>query len=68
VRDERAAFPKSEGAHLAAKDGNVISQFAALATTPPTGEEATPTALKTKLESEVARWAPVIRAAGTYAN
>jgi tripartite-type tricarboxylate transporter receptor subunit TctC len=50
------------------KDNNVIKQFAALATTPATQEEATPTALRTKLESEIARWAPVIRAAGTYAN
>jgi tripartite-type tricarboxylate transporter receptor subunit TctC len=52
----------------ALKDDNVITQFMALAATPVSQQEATPAALRTKLESEVARWAPMIKAAGAYAD
>ncbi len=52
----------------ALKDDTVIKQFAALATAPVSEAEATPAALKSKLESEVVRWAPVIKAAGAYAD
>jgi tripartite-type tricarboxylate transporter receptor subunit TctC len=52
----------------ALKDENVVKQFAALGTVPSTAEEATPAGLKAKLESEVKRWEPVIKAAGQYAD
>jgi tripartite-type tricarboxylate transporter receptor subunit TctC len=58
----------SESLQKALKDPKVIERFAALGTTPSTQEEATPAALKAKLESEIARWAPVIKAAGQYAD
>ncbi|GGE42776.1 hypothetical protein GCM10007276_20040 [Agaricicola taiwanensis] len=52
----------------ALKDENVVKQFASLGTAPSTQEEATPAALKEKLESEIKRWEPVIKAAGQYAD
>jgi tripartite-type tricarboxylate transporter receptor subunit TctC len=52
----------------ALKDPKVIERFAGLGTTPASEAEATPAAVKAKLESEVARWAPVIKAAGQYAD
>ena len=52
----------------ALKDDNVVKQFASLGTSPSTQEEATPAALKTKLETEIKRWAPVIKANGQYAD
>jgi tripartite-type tricarboxylate transporter receptor subunit TctC len=53
---------------VALKDAAVVERFAALGTTPSTDEEATPAALKAKLESEIARWRPLIEAAGVYAD
>lgn len=53
---------------VALKDPTVIERFAALGTTPSSPEEATPQALKAKVESEIARWRPIIQAAGTYAD
>jgi len=53
---------------VALKDATVVERFAALGTTPSTDEEATPAALKAKLESEIARWRPLIEAAGVYAD
>lgn len=52
----------------ALKDPNVIARFAELGTSPSSEAEATPAALKEKLESEIARWKPVIEAAGQYAD
>jgi tripartite-type tricarboxylate transporter receptor subunit TctC len=52
----------------ALQDENVKARFAELGTEPVPLDQATPAALKTKLESEVARWAPVIKAAGVYAD
>ena len=52
----------------ALQDENVVARFAELGTTPVTTEEATPAALKAKLEGEIARWKPVIEAAGQYAD
>jgi tripartite-type tricarboxylate transporter receptor subunit TctC len=52
----------------ALQDGNVTTRFAELGTEPVPLDQATPSALKTKLESEIARWAPVIKAAGVYAD
>jgi tripartite-type tricarboxylate transporter receptor subunit TctC len=58
----------SKSLQVALKDKNVIDRFAALGTTPSTDAEATPAALKAKLESEIARWKPLIEAAGQYAD
>ena len=52
----------------ALKDENVVARFAELGTAPSSQEEATPEALKAKLESEITRWKPVIDAAGQYAD
>lgn len=49
-------------------DGKVKERFAELGTAPSTSEEASSAALKGKLETEVARWAPLIRAAGLVIN
>ena len=49
-------------------DANIKTRFAELGTEPMPQDQATPAALKTKLESEIARWAPVIKAAGVYAD
>ena len=49
-------------------DKTVIERFAALGTAPSPDSDATPAALKAKVESEIARLAPVIKAAGQYAD
>jgi tripartite-type tricarboxylate transporter receptor subunit TctC len=53
---------------VALKDQNVAARFAELGTVPSSDADATPAALKAKLESEIARWKPVIEAAGQYAD
>ncbi|MDD2867014.1 tripartite tricarboxylate transporter substrate-binding protein [Neomegalonema sp.] len=58
----------SESLRKALADPNVVSRFAELGTVPSTAEEATPEALKAKLEAEVAIWKPIIEAAGQYAD
>ncbi len=50
----------SKSLQKALKDENVIARFAELGTKPSPEADATPAALKAKLESEVARWKPVI--------
>jgi tripartite-type tricarboxylate transporter receptor subunit TctC len=52
----------------ALEDANVKARFAELGTEPMPQDQATPAALKTKLETEITRWAPVIKAAGIYAD
>ncbi len=52
----------------ALKDPNIVERFAELGTTPSAEADATPAALKAKLESEIGRWKPVIEAAGQYAD
>ena len=52
----------------ALKDPVVVERFASLGTAPVSEADATPAALKAKLESEIARWKPVIEAAGEYAD
>jgi putative tricarboxylic transport membrane protein len=49
-------------------DQTVIDRFAELGTAPVAAGEATPAALKAKLEGEIARWKPVIDTAGEYAD
>jgi tripartite-type tricarboxylate transporter receptor subunit TctC len=58
----------SKSLQLALKDPNVVARFAELGTAPSSEADATPDGLKAKLESEVARWKPVIEAAGQYAD
>lgn len=58
----------SKALQVALKDPNVVARFAELGTAPASDAEATPAALKAKLESEIARWKPVIEAAGQYAD
>ena len=58
----------SKALQVALKDPNVVARFAELGTVPSSEADATPAALKTKLENEIARWKPVIEAAGQYAD
>jgi len=58
----------SKALQAALKDENVAARFAELGTTPSSEADATPAALKAKLESEIARWKPIIEAAGQYAD
>jgi tripartite-type tricarboxylate transporter receptor subunit TctC len=58
----------SQALQVALKDQNVAARFAELGTKPSSETDATPAALKAKLESEIARWKPVIEAAGQYAD
>ncbi len=53
---------------VALADEGVIKAMAELGTAPSSAEEATPAALKAKLESEIARWKPIIESAGVYAD
>jgi len=53
---------------IALKDQNVIDRFAELGTVPVADADATPAALKAKLEGEITRWKPIIDAAGQYAD
>nr|WP_174977428.1 tripartite tricarboxylate transporter substrate-binding protein [Brucella pecoris] len=58
----------SKSLQVALKDQNVVARFAELGTKPSSEADATPAALKAKLESEVTRWKPIIEAAGQYAD
>ena len=54
----------SKSLQVALKDPNVVARFAELGTAPSSDADATPAALKAKLESEIDRWKPIIDAAG----
>ena len=58
----------SKSLQLALKDPNVVARFAELGTAPSSQADATPAALKARLESEIARWKPIIEGAGQYAD
>ncbi|MBA3041204.1 MAG: tripartite tricarboxylate transporter substrate binding protein BugD [Alphaproteobacteria bacterium] len=58
----------SKALQVALKDQNVAARFAELGTAPSSEADATPAALKAKLESEITRWKPVIEAAGQFAD
>ncbi|WP_207476203.1 tripartite tricarboxylate transporter substrate binding protein BugD [Arenibaculum pallidiluteum] len=49
-------------------DQTVIARFAELGTTPEPKERATPAAHDQHLRAEIARWKPIIEAAGTFAD
>ncbi len=52
----------------ALKDPEVVQRFADLGTEPVAQEHATPAALDQHLRAEIAKWKPVIQAAGVYAE
>ena len=54
--------------HAALKDPNVVQRFAELGTEPVPQNLATPPALDAHLKSEIAKWAPIIKKAGVYAD
>src|SRR5690606_7564885 len=58
----------SKSLQLALANENVVARFAELGTSPSSQEDATPAALKAKVESEILRWKPIIDAAGQYAD
>ena len=58
----------SKSLQTALADPGVIQALADLGTAPSPAADATPDALKAKLSSEIARWQPVIQAAGVYAD
>ena len=58
----------SQALQSALADEGVAKAMAGLGTLPEPAENATPEALKAKLEAEIARWQPVIEAAGVYAD
>jgi tripartite-type tricarboxylate transporter receptor subunit TctC len=63
------AIKKLTGAlQTALKDQNVIDRFAELGTTPVSQERATPEAHTETLSSQIALWAPIIKAAGVGAK
>jgi len=64
-----AAVAKLTGALQAAlKNPDLMKRFADINTEPIGAGNATPEALKAKLLSEIDRWAPIIKAAGQYAD
>jgi tripartite-type tricarboxylate transporter receptor subunit TctC len=52
----------------ALRDADLVKRFNEINTEPVSQDEATPEALKAKLISEVDRWAPIIQAAGQFAD
>ncbi len=58
----------SKALQVALTDESVAARFAELGTEPSPASDGTPEALKAKLESEIARWKPVIEAAGVFAD
>lgn len=52
----------------ALKDATVKQRFADLGTEPVAQDQATPEALRAHLKSEIAKWAPIIKKAGVYAD
>ncbi|HEX7250270.1 MAG TPA: tripartite tricarboxylate transporter substrate-binding protein [Burkholderiales bacterium] len=65
----KAAMDKLVGAlQTTLKDADVQKRFADLGATTYPPEKATPQALQAHLKSEIARWEPLIRKAGQYAD
>lgn len=58
----------TQALQTALKDPKVIERFASLGTEPVPQNEATPEAHAAKLKAEIAKWAPLIKAAGVYAD
>jgi len=65
----KAAIDKLEAALKAAlKDPAIIKRFADLGTEPVSQAKASPAALRDHLASEIKRWEPLIKKAGTFAD
>lgn len=58
----------NEALRIAQKDPKVIERMAILGAVPVPPDQATPAALAAHLKAEVAKWAPVIQAAGVKVN
>jgi tripartite-type tricarboxylate transporter receptor subunit TctC len=58
----------SKSLQLALQDANVKQRFSDLGTEPVSQDRATPEALDKFVRSEIAKWAPVIKEAGVYAD
>lgn len=58
----------SASLQAALADPDIAAKLAELGTAPSPTADATPTALKAKLEAEIARWKPIIETAGVYAD
>jgi tripartite-type tricarboxylate transporter receptor subunit TctC len=58
----------SAALQVALADPGIATKLGELGTKPVAADQGTPDALKARLESEIARWKPVIDAAGTYAD
>lgn len=58
----------SQALQAALADPTVAARFADLGTEPSPAADATPEALRAKVESEINLWRPIIQAAGVYAN
>jgi len=58
----------SAALRVALKDPQVVQRFADLGTQPEPAERATPAAHRAYLKAEVEKWAPIIKAAGSYAD
>jgi tripartite-type tricarboxylate transporter receptor subunit TctC len=58
----------SAALQTALKDPTVKQRFADLGTEPVSQDRATPEALRAHLKSEIAKWAPIIKKAGIYAD
>ena len=52
----------------ALQDPKVVERFADLGTEPVSQDRATPAALDAQLQAELAKWKPIIEAAGVYAD
>lgn len=52
----------------ALKDPTVVARFTELGTAPEPADRATPAALQAHLAAEIARWTPIIKAAGEFAE
>jgi tripartite-type tricarboxylate transporter receptor subunit TctC len=53
---------------VALKDPTVKQRFADLGTEPASAERATPAAVQAELKSEIAKWGPIIKKAGVFAD
>jgi tripartite-type tricarboxylate transporter receptor subunit TctC len=58
----------SAALRVALKDPSVKQRFADLGTEPEPADKATPAAHRAHLKAEVAKWAPIIKQAGVYAD
>lgn len=58
----------SQALQVALTDPDIATKMADLGTAPSAATDGTPEALKAKLETEIARWKPIIEAAGVFAD